>query len=312
MLTDFLLRLLARVPAMLGSTFFAVLIWTFVAMSKRYVATKNIPVVVRSETSLQTVSSGLPERLEVKFEGDGWKILSLFLAKTEWVIDPSNELSKNILTIDAAKNPTQYIKPLPADVDVLDVQPAQFSVTLDRKLTKTVPLYLLGDLLPALGYTILDYKLSPDTVQISGAETLISRIEQWSVVPSVDNLEGTFVARLPLSDTLKGYVTTNVSLVTLTGRAEKLTQTEFQDVPIRLLGEPREGSVTLIPNKMNLTVGGALSDLVNLHAENVQVTVDYHDIVADTIGSVQVAVQLPPRIKVLRQSPERLQYILRR
>ncbi|MFN3344623.1 MAG: hypothetical protein ACK412_03130, partial [Chloroherpetonaceae bacterium] len=89
-----------RIPAIIGSLFFAVLIWFFVAMTKRYTAVISLPVVLKTEKASRTVKGDYPSRIEVKLESEGWKILSLYLGRTEWVIDLSNEVQKDVLEIE--------------------------------------------------------------------------------------------------------------------------------------------------------------------------------------------------------------------
>lgn len=264
------------------------------------------------ERAAQAASAGLPKQVEVKVSGEGWKILSFYLTRAEWTIDLANELQKSTLVIETTPSASQYIKPLPEALTVLEVQPAQLIVSLERKTTKSVPLRLAQTIVPASGFVITEYALSPDSVMISGAASLIEPIEFWEVVPQSAALKGAFAMRAIAVDSLSPYVSISPSSVALSGVADKLAQIELFDVPIELARAPAAQTVTLIPNKLKLTVGGAVSDLEALRPEDIIVRVDYNDIVADTTGSLQPTVILPKRLRLLRQYPEQLQYILRR
>ncbi|MFN3426225.1 MAG: YbbR-like domain-containing protein [Candidatus Thermochlorobacter sp.] len=302
----------ARVPAFFGSLLFALSLWLFVALSKQYVATFSLPVSIKMEGALQAVSSGLPKQVNVKVSGEGWKILAFYLTRAEWTIDLANELQKSTLIIETTPSAAQYIKPLPEALTVLEVQPAQLIVSLEKKIAKTVPLRLAQMIVPASGFVITDYTLKPDSVIVSGAASLVEPIEFWEVIPQSADLKGTFTTRAVVADNLSPYLSVTPSSVMLSGTADKLAQIELADVPIQLIGAPAVQTVTLIPNKLKLTIGGVVSDLEALRPEDIMVQVNYNDIVADTTGSLRAKVVLPKRLRLLRQYPEQLQYILRR
>jgi YbbR domain-containing protein len=304
--------LLARVPALLSSLLFALALWLFVAMSKRYVATFNIPTSVKMEQATQAVRAGLPKQVEVKLSGEGWKILAFYLSRAEWTIDLANELRKSTLFIETTPTAAQYIKPLPEGLTVLDVQPAVLTIDLEKKVTKTVPLRLAQTIVPASGFVITDYRLTPDSVTISGAVSLVEAIDSCEVFPQSMALRGNFSTRAIVADSFFPYLSVSPKSVTLSGTADKLAQIELVDIPIELRDAPPTQAVTLIPNKLRLTIGGAVSDLELLRPDHVTVQVSYNDIVADTTGALQPKVILPQRLRLLRQYPEQLQYILRR
>lgn len=258
------------------------------------------------------ISSPLPKQVEVKVAGEGWKILALYLSHPEWSIDLASELQRSTLTLETVPNAAQYIKPFPDGLTVLDVQPPVLTAQLEKKVTKTVPLRLSPAVTPASGYVIVDYRLTPDSTTISGARRLVEPLEFLEVLPQGSDLKGNFSVRAVVSDSLSPYLTVSPSSVLLTGTADKLVQVDFADVPVQLIQTSPEASVTLIPNKVKLTIGGAVSDLESLRAEQLRVLVRYDDVLSDTTGAVQPTVILPERLKLLRQQPERLQYILRR
>ncbi len=304
--------LLARVPALLSSLLFALALWLFVAMSKRYVATFNIPTSVKMEQATQAVRAGLPKQVEVKLSGEGWKILAFYLSRAEWTLDLANELRKSTLFIETTPTAAQYIKPLPEGLTVLDVQPALLTIDLEKKVTKTVPIRLAQTIVPASGFVITDYRLTPDSVTISGAVSLVEAIDSCEAFPQSTALRGNFSTRAIVVDSFFPYLSVSPKSVALSGTADKLAQIELVDIPIELRDAPPTQAVTLIPNKLKLTIGGAVSDLELLRPDHVTVQVSYNDIVADTTGALQPKVILPQRLRLLRQYPEQLQYILRR
>ncbi len=282
-------------------------------MTKRYTAAISLPVVIKTENATRTVKGEYPTRVEVKCEAEGWKILSLYLGQTEWAIDLSNEVQKDVLQIETLAKATQYIKPLPEGMKVLEVEPPILELELDEKITKRIPIRLAA--LPGVqpGYVIRpDIQLQPESLTITGARSVLEPISFWkTAVPSMRNVANEFQFELPLDDTLNGIVTRSVSKVKVRGVAEQLAESEFSDVPVSLIKSKRPVYVTLIPNRVSLTLSGAVSELAKVRAESLSVIIDGEKLLSDTTGFVAPTVKYPKGLELRRTSPEKIQYILR-
>ncbi len=297
----------------MGSLFFALLIWFFVAMTKRYTAVISLPVVLKTENASRTVKGDYPARVEVKLESEGWKILSLYLGRTEWVIDLSNEVQKDVLEIETLAKASQYIKPFPEGMKVLEVEPRVLGLELDEKITKRVPIRLATPLIPQSGFVIRpNIQIQPESVTVSGARSIVEPITFWkAIVPNKQELANLFQLELPLEDTLKEIVTRSVSKVKVSGVAEQLSESEFSDVPVSLVKSKRPVYVTLIPSRVNVTLSGAVSDLAKVRAESLAVIIDGEKLLSDTTGYIMPIVKYPKGLELRRLSPEKVQYILR-
>lgn len=297
----------------MGSLFFALLIWFFVAMTKRYTAAVSLPVVLKTENATRTVKGDYPKRIEVKLESEGWKILSLYLGQTEWVVDLSNEVQKDVLEIETLLKATQYIKPLPEGMKVLEVEPQVLELELEEKITKRVPIRLATQLIAQPGFVIRpNIQIQPESLTVSGARSIVEPIRFWkAIVPSKQELANAFQLELPLEDTLKEVVTRSVNKVKVNGVAEQLSENEFSDVPISLIKSKRPVYVTLIPSRVNITLSGAVSDLAKVRAESLSVIIDGEKLLNDTTGYIVPVVKYPRGLELRRLSPEKIQYILR-
>jgi hypothetical protein len=65
------------------------------------------------------------------------------------------------------------------NIEPLDirVEPAEILVTLEQRISKTVPLELVIKGSPPAGYDLVQYTLVPDSVQVSGPRSLINSVE---------------------------------------------------------------------------------------------------------------------------------------
>ncbi|MFQ3598707.1 MAG: hypothetical protein SNJ55_08750 [Chloroherpetonaceae bacterium] len=304
---------LRRVPAIVGSLFFALLIWFFVAMTKRYTAAVSLPLVIKTEGATRTVKGEYPLRIQVKLESEGWKILSLYLGQTEWAIDLSNEVQKDVLEIETLAKASQYIKPLPEGMKVLEVEPEVLELELDEKITKRVPIRLPTPPTAQSGFVVRpNVQIQPESLTVSGARSVLEQITVWKTeLPTGRTVANDFQFELLLDDTLSGIVTRSVSKVKVRGTAEQLSESEFRDVPISLLKSKRPVYVTLIPSRVSVILSGAVSDLAKVRAESLAVIIDGEKLLNDTTGFIAPTVKHPKTLELRRTLPEKVQYILR-
>lgn len=282
-------------------------------MTKRYTAAVSLPVSLKTENATRTVKGEYPSRIQVKLEAEGWKILSLYLGQTEWAIDLSNEVQKDVLEIETLSKATQYIKPFPEGMKVLEVEPEVIELELDEKITKRVPIRLAALPTAQPGFVVRpNIQIQPDSLIITGARSVIEPIAFWKTeVPARRDVANEFQFELLLDDTLSGLVGRSVSKVKARGVAEQLSESEFSDVPISLLKSKRPVYVTLIPSRVSLTLSGAVSELAKVRPESLAVTIDGEKLLNDTTGYVAPIVKFPKGLELRRLSPEKIQYILR-
>lgn len=283
-------------------------------MTKPYTTTKNIPVVVKIDKSRFAIKSKLPKEIEVKFEGIGWKILALYFTEPEWVIELGQEIEDNVISIETTKNAMLYLKYLPDGLTVLNVQPDILMLRLDEKITKRLPIRLRARFEPVVGYTISEkMTLQPDSVTVSGSRARLENMTYWETkTTEFTGLNSKFKYDVELSDTLAGLVSLSAKSTRVSGSAEQLAEIEFNDLPVEIEKHGTESTVTLIPSRIKVVVGGGISELAGLVADSIHVRIRFDDIVKDTTGSVTPSITVPKRIKLMRSSPEQLQYILRK
>lgn len=306
--------LLGRLPAIFAAFFFALLIWLFVSMTKTYTTIQQIPMEIDFSESQYAVCSSLPKHVEIKFDGIGWKILSLYYSKTSWLIDLKQDFSENMIFIETNKNPQQYLTSLPDGLLPIEVLPSMLTIQLDEKITRTLPIRLQAKVEPAVGYTLVERPLLlPDSVSVTGAKCVLEKMSCWETKrEQYPKLDSKFHFSVPLSDTLAQKVRLSTNRVQVSGVAEQLAELEFNDVPVEVKDLDESASVALIPWRIRISVGGGLSALASLSQDSLSVSVPYEQILHDTTGSLVPDIRLPKDIKLLDIQPKELQYILRK
>lgn len=189
---------------------------------------------------------------------------------------------------------------LPRGVRVVRINPAQVTIELERVSHKTIPvrLRLVGK--PPADLQVVDTKVSPEMVQVSGPA---SDIENVSVVPTqaidISKLSvGTIERELPL-EAAGDYVSFSASRVAIQVRIEEVSLTrEFKRVGIEVRGGTA-GTKT-IPDHLRVVIRGPKRIVSGLELGG---QVAYVDLSGEPEGDLKPAIDLPDGVEIVALDP---------
>jgi hypothetical protein len=75
---------------------------------------------------------------------------------------------------------------------------------------------------------------------------------------------------------------------------------------------PKDRSVVLIPNTINCSLRGGINILGKVNQNEISASINYGDIVYDTVGSVQPNIIIPENTRLVFIKPMRLSYIIKK
>lgn len=293
------------------SLIFAVFLWLYLTFNIFFTITLTVPVRV-ANSKTQILSNEIPEQLNVNLRAKGWDLLSLLYFK-----DPVYNLDISNLRRDTRIYTTQGISEklsLPPDVTVLSIQPDTITVQFDNALARSVPVRNNLDIVLKPGYQIVGIPvITPDSVAVSGAASLISRIKYVSTEKrKFDNVSSDIRVDVRLIDTLGRSLQIEPSIVTVYYKIELAAEKEFTDIDIEILNVPQDREVLLIPPKINLSLRGGVEQLSKLTPQDVRAVIDFTDIEKDTLGYMVPEINLPQKFQIISTAPDRFQYIIKR
>jgi len=154
--------------------------------------------------------------------------------------------------------------PLGRSASIMNITPSYLSIRLEKKATRifkvTVP--FTGE--TAKGYMAMSPMCEPATVALTGAESLIRRIEQLSTKPvDLTNANEDFKKEVPLDLEQPELFTAAQSIFVVSVQVQPLTGTRtIGQIPIKLLNRPGE-NVTIEPSVISIDLKGPQEDLNN-------------------------------------------------
>lgn len=279
------------------------LLWFTFTMRERHTKLIEMPISVVNLPEDESLSQLPPRAARVQVVGDGWSLLRLYL-------NPPS------ITVNAAQSEVNLrgvLPELPKNVDVQAVTPSVVTLVKEERITRTLPIEpRIRIETPATHDLVEPPRIIPDSVEVSGAESVVGALESWPTARrSFENVRDTLEVRVPLSDTLSGLVVKSVDAVTVRAVSDEFTQgTRIIDVTVQ--GQPSTRTlVSLEPSRIKVTYRVLFSQFQEAqNAMDFYATVSYDDIRNDTTGRIEPDVHVPDGLTIrnVRFSPRRLGY----
>jgi YbbR domain-containing protein len=165
---------------------------------------------------------------------------------------------------------------LPANVSVKEIEPRTIRVTVERAVEKEVPITPRWEGEPPTGYEVIDWKIVPSTVKISGAEIQIRETTEVStesvrLTDRTTPFNATVAIDIGSPNLSIPKTAGKVMLIVNIGEVQK--ERVIDNVPIALFGAPLRARP--LPKFVKVTVQGTRSALDELTASDLSVAVEY-------------------------------------
>ncbi len=283
---------------------FSVLLWFFSSMSETY--TKSIPVSTRIEnlSSDEAFLELPPDKVDVWFQGEGLQLLRLYYNPPSLVIDANDS---QVRVREAVE------RWLPQNISVERTQPVLLTLQKEKRVSKKIPIVPRAEISwPATHDIVQDITVSPDSVEISGAASVIDGIKSWPTeFFKRDDVKDSLNVQVALADTLKGLVDLNMIETRLYAVTAQFTE-GTRELDVRLKDVPSmQQAVALDPPVIEVRFRVPLSQYKQAQeASDFLASVSYYDLRQDTTGYVVPDIVLPQGIwlRDVVLIPSRLRY----
>jgi YbbR domain-containing protein len=294
------------------STLFALALWLSIDMGYEYQTVVSVPLVLENIRPNRSLAKAVPPDVNVKVHASGWQLVGLyFVPDVRYVLDLSD--ISNRFSFVTSKDIMERLK-LPQGIHTVDIKPDTIVVVLDDRIKKTVPVEPVVTMTFHEGYGVVgDITSIPDSVTLTGAKDLLDRIDRWQTDPLIfSNLKSDVNARVGVSDTMSYGITPFPAAVAVQIDVQPIAEKSFKGIPVEVNQVPGNRVVVLIPPKIDIIVRGGIEQVAAVEQKDFSSYVDYKSILLDTTGSIHPVVTTPKDIKIVRQDPERLQYVVRK
>jgi len=303
---------LNRTPIIIASIIFAVGLWITVNLGFDYTTTKNIPLDIQNLDTDIAFQSPPPDHIRVRIRGEGWNLLGMKLgSETKYIIDLMNEQSN--VTIRTSANLSERLR-IPSDIEVVDISPSQFTIDLERKVERRIPIEPVLDITFRDGFNqVGPVVATPDSITVRGGESVIRNIPHWKTKPiELRDIREPVRKSVKLSDTLAQIVSLSRQNADVYFDVQPIAEKTFSGMRVEVDGVPPNREVAIIPPRIDLVIRGGINQLAAIDNEDFNIRVDYRDLLADTSGIIVARIEGPDDVRIVQRSPEQLRYIIRR
>ena len=293
------------------SVVFAVFLWLSVSLNFLYNINLKIPLDVKLRDN-QALADELPGEIEVVLRGRGWDLLGMWFSKDlNYLLDLSSV--KRNLKLSIQTTVGEKIN-LPSDVSVVAAYPDTLNIDFDNISTKYARVKNIVTVNLKEGYEIVGSpKITPDSVKITGASSVLSKIKFISTEKKeFKSINSNLTVDINLSDSMSNLVKIEPRTVKIFYKIELAAEKKFEDLNVIIYNIPQNKEVLLIPPNLTLSLRGGVDLLTKISPSELKISIDFDMIEKDTLGSVTPNIEIPENLTLINFTPQKFQYIIKR
>jgi len=292
------------------SLLFSIVLWMSITLSNDYYTTYNFPLKLVDFPKGYSSGVEIPKEVSAKLKGQGWKLFALNLgSRYDYNVSVGKGRGKKVLNLSTFLGENAWLS---SDVEVINIQPKTVRINIERTRTKklkVIPQINL-DFKPGYGLAT-EIKIFPDTVEVTGPRSVMRKLNSIPtkeiILKDLDKVTQKEISFIYLQG-----VTYSNDKIKLKIDVQKIVEKNIENLSVEVLNVPKKREVVLLPNKISLSVRGGIKVLGRLTNDKFKASVNYRDIIRDTLGSVQPKIVLPENTTLLFSIPERVQYIIKK
>jgi YbbR domain-containing protein len=254
-----------------------------------------------------------PAELNVKFSGNGHQLAGMYL-------NPNLKCELNLSTIDKnnfiilKKENLQSMIKIPSGVQALEVYPDSLFFALDDNIEKRVLIKPNIHVHCLDGYTVVGaVAINPNSVKITGPKSILDKIDYWSTAYNkYEDIKESISSIFPLSDSLKNVIKLSPEMVWVDVNVQMSAEEEYKNIPLTLENFPNNHNIIILPSTIDVIVRSGVDILATFDQSELKIAVDYKQIETDSLGYLTPKVSVPEGLEVIKLTPSRFQYVIKR
>lgn len=301
-----------KTHVIVASLILSILLWLSVSMNDEYTVNMRVPLKVSDLPGNVALASPIPRTVLVRVRGTGWQLASSYLSSTSSInLDIPNFDRRRIVFTGSELG---YSLELGSAAQVLGFTPDSIVVTLDKIISKRVPIVPKVSIQPHAGYMVVGTTtITPDSVTVSGALRLLMNLDAWYTQErQFKNVMNEIDITLPLSDTLAGITKLDSRSIRFTSDVEQIAENTYKDIRIKILNEHDSSKILLLPPTVNVTLRGGLGIMAQVTADSLNAAVDYESLVRSLSGYFIPSIGTPDDLQVISVQPDSVQFVIRK
>lgn len=283
----------------------ALCLWFLVNLSRTYVLNINLPIELGNMPEDRALAEDLPGFATVSVQAEGWKLINLYNNPPQVFVDVANG------EVNLYDQVQQQMNAVP-DIEVQKVQPLILSLDLEERVSKTVPVNINVEVRFGEQYNFVgDPSITPDSVTISGAATLVEEINFWETDSvTLRNVRDDISTSVPLMQP-PSLLTLSRSDIQYTADVAEYTEGESR-VFVRTRDMPETQNITFSPAFVSVKYSVPIEEYTAVQDLNpISANVPWDAIQRDSTGFISPNIEVSTdryHIRIQSHQPEEVAY----
>lgn len=249
------------------------------------------------------------EEINVSVEASGFYLFKSAIINRDLKISLKNIKKKDKYSYYLLENELnrQVKEHLKDRIRVLGVTEDSLLVNLGRKVYKKVPLKSHVDIKYNKGYKSFNEILEPDSIEVSGPEMQVSKIDYINLVPfQKENVMESISENIAIVESLFSKIDYSTKNVKLHLEVEKITEKTIE-VPVSIINTSSD-EVVIYPKKIKVNCQMKLSDFNKITQDDFVMICDY-----DKRNDGYIEVELlekPSSVSMVKIEKKRVEYLI--
>ena len=292
------------------SLIFSIILWVSLSLSNEYYTSIVVNLKIIDLPEGYTTASNFPSKIVIKMKGKGWKLaVERIGSVSDFIISAKYDSGRIVANLYNSLSENHW---LTNEMEVSNINPDTISFNVEKIASKKVKILPLINISYKPGYGLAEpIYIYPESTIVYGPWSVIKNMTSVSTeAVQYKNIDSRINSRISLLSR-KGF-SYDINSVSVFLDVQKIVDMDINDVPVTVNDVPKDREVVILPNQMSLGLRGGIDILGKISSDQFKITVNYRNIVLDTLGSVQPDIELPKNVLLIYSKPERLRYIIKK
>lgn len=293
---------------------FSTVIWIFVQFSKQYTVAVELPLSYINIPKDKLLVDKNPSTLTLRVRDYGFNIARYKLFPPVLNVDVSESREEGRqLVYDLEQQKPSITTQLNLDFENVTFLQNNLRINYEQKAVKTVTIVPNVELGFSVGYSALEeIKLQPDTVRISGPQSILDTLEEVSTVQlKINNISKDLQGSIKLDKGGLDKVTFFQEEVNYSLRTDKFTEGRVE-IPIELQNVPEGHNIVIFPKEVVVFYQVSLNDFDKIKPTAFKVVVDFRNELPREGFLLAQVIQKPSLVNNVRLNEKKVQFVAKR
>ena len=283
------------------SLIIAILLWFLVVGEKKSEIAFMVPIEINGIPTEMEIVNEIPQYADVRITG----------SRTIKGISPREIRVYANLTGDKKEEDVHLSPIIPKDRNIkrVDINPDKIRIKLEQTDYKKVAVNTETEGVPAKGFLLKNYQITPKKIDIAGPKSKIKIIKSIRTTPiKLNGHNKSFSIEVKPILENPTRLAKNIPIIAEVNIEEKITTSNLINIPV-VLSNPQK-NIKLLQDKIDILVEGPINDIEKLKNQKIKATIENNNL-QPGIYWLPAKIELLPKIFLISAKPKKFKIVVK-